>query len=746
MKKILLFIAAAIMAVSAWAQTCYGDSIPVPRYLTDMRLNQETGTFRFVDNFQTSMAIDRQYFVSVYARHHDECRFSILSGSRAYGYGLDPNGWDGFCIWSLHAISSNATIWAEDSYGGVQTVDLSQQINRALEKGCLEIIIFVNPKYVTRDEISGVTTYNSYYYPEEPNTLISGGAHAYNYYLINYYECDLPKVKTFEVTPPAGTVKYGENIELNCAVRAAGQARLVFSESDQPNGDQRLIKDYTLGASEAAQGKIVTYRKAFIDDDMPATKYYHVALYLSDGKAGEQSTSLNFKYPLSINSGTPEYHSPGEQITIDKSDCGDYSVRTVNNVPVTLEDMGSSYRLTMPACQVWLNENTKQYTVQFRDYDNTVLKTEKVLCGHDATAPTPPTHAGMTFNGWDKPYTNIHASQVIRALFTVDGVDAQLATADDLFFANQGDSKTFNVYVKTSSAVAAQANLQAAWLDDESDALIFGDISKKATYTAAEAAAGTTKTIETTVLPTGSLNFGHRARFFRLRVRLTGSSQDYYSNIVRIDTYYPVTVSTTIEDLSAHVNMGDGWIAPYFNHEILVRPLDTIHAMDYDALACPLKFQFFPTPADGIIDADDYWVVVPRGYGEGTLTITREPYQVLFYCEGLGNPYYSLEFGPGAYEPQMIECGKAATPPDIAADIPSHLLFRGWKARGEYADDAYNHVIQDLEFDAVLEPNPEGIEQIPVPQDKARKYMIDGQIYIALPDGHIYNAAGTQVK
>ena len=224
MRKFLLSIVAAIMAVGAWAQTCYGDSIPVPRYLTDMRLNQETGTFRFVDNFQTSMAIDRQYFVSVYARHHDECRFSILSGSRAYGYGLDPNGWDGFCIWSLHAITSNATIWAEDSYGGVQTVDLSQHINKALEKGILEIIIFVNPKYVTRDEISGVTTYNSYYYPDEPTTLVSGGAHAYNYYLINYYECDLPKVKTFELSTPTSTVKYGENIELNCAVQAE-QAR-----------------------------------------------------------------------------------------------------------------------------------------------------------------------------------------------------------------------------------------------------------------------------------------------------------------------------------------------------------------------------------------------------------------------------------------------------------------------------------------------------------------------------------------
>ena len=745
MKKFLLSIVAAIMAVGAWAQTCYGDSIPVPRYLTDMRLNLETGTFRFVDNFQTSMAIDRQYFVSVYARHHDECRFSILSGSRAYGYGLDPNGWDGFCIWSLHAITSNATIWAEDSYGGVQTVDLTQQINRALEKGCLEIIIFVNPKYVTRDEISGVTTYNSYYYPDEPTTLISGGAHAYNYYLINYYECDLPKVKTFELTTPASTVKYGENIELNCAVQAAGQARVVFSESDQPDGDQRVIYDYTLSASEAGAGKVVSYHKSFIDDDMPATRYYHVALWLPDGKAGELSTSLNFQYPLTINSGTPAYYSPGEQITVPKSDCGAYSVRTVNNIPVNLEDLGDNYRLTMPSCAVWLNEKPTQYTVQFRDYDNTVLKTEKVACGNDATPPTPPTHAGMTFTEWDKPYTNIHASQVIRATYSVDGVEAKLSL-NDLDFVIQGESRTFNIYVNTHSNIAARAWLQAAWLDDESDELDFSGDLDKVDFSAAEAAVGTTKTIEKTVLPTGSLNFGHRARYFRLHVRVNGSSNDIYSNIIRIDTYYEIAVDNRVDELNAYVALADG--QTYFHYQdnkIYARPLDTIHAFDYDALACPLKYQLSPTP-DGGIEAGDYWVVVPRGYGEGTLTITRHKHQVLFYCEGHFDGYWRTVYGDGVYEPQEVSCGGAATPPDVVAEVPEGKLFRGWKARGEYADDAYTCVKQDMAFDALLEDEPQSIEFIPVPQDKARKYMIHGQIYIALPDGKVFDLRGLRVR
>ena len=731
------------MAVGAWAQTCYGDSIPVPRYLTDMRLNQETGTFRFVDNFQTSTAINRQYFVSVYARHHDECRFSILPGKQAYGYGLDPNGWDGFCIWSLHAIGSNATIWAEDSYGGVQTVDLSQQINRALEKGCLEIIIFVNPKYVVRDEISGVTTYNSYYYPDEPTTLISGGAHAYNYYLINYYECDLPKVKTFELTSPASTVKYGENIELNCAVQAAGQARVVFSESDQPDGNQRVIYDYTLSASEAGAGKIVSYHKSFIDDDMPATRYYHVALWLPDGKAGEQSTSLNFQYPLTINSGTQAYYSPGEQITVPKSDCGAYSVRTVNNVPVYLEDLGENYQLTMPACAVWLNEKPTQYTVQFRDYDNTVLKTEKVACGSDATAPTPPTHAGMTFNGWDKPYTNIHASQVIRARYSYDGVETLLTYSHEI--AKPGDDVVFGMKVKTPSPVSAQATLQAAWLDDENDELNFGDIGYKYTYTAEEAAAGTSATKVLTVLPTGSLNYGHRARYFRMRVRLYGSSNDIYSNIIRIDTYYPVTISGEASAWSTLRDANGATIDASNGKELYVRPLDTIGAFT-PVRSCPLEFQFFPSPDGNTIDAGNYWVVVPRGYGEGTLTITRHKHQVLFYCEGHFDGYWRTVYGDGVYEPQEVSCGGAATPPDVVAEVPEGKLFRGWKARGEYADDAYTCVKQDMAFDALLEDEPQSIEFIPVPQDKARKYMINGQIYIALPDGKVFDLRGLRVR
>lgn len=54
--------------------------------------------------------------------------------------------------------------------------------------------------------------------------------------------------------------------------------------------------------------------------------------------------------------------------------------------------------------------------------------------------------------------------------------------------------------------------------------------------------------------------------------------------------------------------------------------------------------------------------------------------------------------------------------------------------------------IEPQTFIAYFKETTEGIEQIPVPQDNARKYMINGQIYIALPDGKTYNAQGAEVR
>jgi uncharacterized repeat protein (TIGR02543 family) len=47
------------------------------------------------------------------------------------------------------------------------------------------------------------------------------------------------------------------------------------------------------------------------------------------------------------------------------------------------------------------------YTVTFKDHDETVLKTETVEHGANATAPSDPTREGYTFAGWSAGFTNV---------------------------------------------------------------------------------------------------------------------------------------------------------------------------------------------------------------------------------------------------------------------------------------------------------------------------------------------------
>ena len=75
------------------------------------------------------------------------------------------------------------------------------------------------------------------------------------------------------------------------------------------------------------------------------------------------------------------------------------------------------------------------YTVTFKDWDGTVLKTQEVQYGGDAEAPADPTRTGYTFTGWDKAFTNIMADLVVTAQYEmlgdVDG-DGNVSMADAL--------------------------------------------------------------------------------------------------------------------------------------------------------------------------------------------------------------------------------------------------------------------------------------------------------------------------
>ncbi len=57
------------------------------------------------------------------------------------------------------------------------------------------------------------------------------------------------------------------------------------------------------------------------------------------------------------------------------------------------------------------------YTVTFVDWDGTILKTEKVTAGGNATAPTNVSRDGYTFKGWNKSFTNVNSSITVTAVY-----------------------------------------------------------------------------------------------------------------------------------------------------------------------------------------------------------------------------------------------------------------------------------------------------------------------------------------
>ena len=66
-------------------------------------------------------------------------------------------------------------------------------------------------------------------------------------------------------------------------------------------------------------------------------------------------------------------------------------------------------------------EAAATYTVTFKDYNGTVLKTETVISGKDATPPADPSRTDYKFAGWDGNYTGVTADVTVTATYVQKG-------------------------------------------------------------------------------------------------------------------------------------------------------------------------------------------------------------------------------------------------------------------------------------------------------------------------------------
>lgn len=132
------------------------------------------------------------------------------------------------------------------------------------------------------------------------------------------------------------------------------------------------------------------------------------------GKATASSTSVS---SIKINNQSITVSTSGYNFTID---LGTDTSKT--SVEAIMTKSGSSWssrnvKFTNMTYTVTYDLNLVTYTVTFKDWDGTVLKTETVASGGSASAPTSPKREGYTFYDWDNNYDNVTSDLIITAQY-----------------------------------------------------------------------------------------------------------------------------------------------------------------------------------------------------------------------------------------------------------------------------------------------------------------------------------------
>ena len=125
---------------------------------------------------------------------------------------------------------------------------------------------------------------------------------------------------------------------------------------------------------------------------------------------------------------------------------------TVNNLTATNHDTVTLYA-------VW---EANQYTVTFKDWDGSVLKTEQVAYNTGASAPTEPNREGYRFTGWDVSFENIMGDTIVTAQYEKEESIVPPTEPEQPQAPGQGGEMN-NTEIKTQTG----ANLEAAKTGDD---------------------------------------------------------------------------------------------------------------------------------------------------------------------------------------------------------------------------------------------------------------------------------------
>lgn len=110
----------------------------------------------------------------------------------------------------------------------------------------------------------------------------------------------------------------------------------------------------------------------------------------------------------------------------------------------------SSYTFTLYEIYIEVDYTFPSYTVRFLDWDNSVISTQTITYGSNATPPPNPTRVGYTFSGWSGNYTNVTADVDIIAQYTQNSSGGDDTSVKNIKIGNSTINK---LYLGTSQIV-----------------------------------------------------------------------------------------------------------------------------------------------------------------------------------------------------------------------------------------------------------------------------------------------------
>ena len=585
------------------------------------------------------------------------------------------------------------------------------------------------------------------------HTIVDEGNNTATFVHIGY----TPKV-TQNVLSATNTVKYGEQLRIEGTIKAIGQTNYKLQESADGT-TWRTIKSGTIATNDARTGHTVQYKKVLTETGYEAYRQYR--MIANHVGSGEQDTSaikrVYYKYPLFRDGFVTAYYGADETFNYAKpADCRDY--RYTSNLPARVQENSDYLKITMPACPLYIDEYTPTYKVDFYDADATLLKSEEVIAGNDATPPamdgqhapaSDPSRAKKgTFTGWSKDYTNVRKPLNVFAKYDVYvNLDMDMAEHicnrnEDWKFASWmftqfennktmamvGDSLTFRASVKTNTPVtvyfqsgAPLGNGEISWTTGTQVGEITGyDVNKVMTFD---------RKVTALVEYYNELPF-ERKRYYRFYAHGNGTAQTVYSETMEIQMYYPLLVNA---DQEVQVLTSEGGF--YFNGLRSVIPVqynETVLVLDRKGMkGAGLTLARVNKPAyliEGYTDEGVHYMLGPGVTETLNVTTTKKlivfdgvygngyPKQLDFTAEGFGklNGYYG----------EVVPCGGSVTMP--ADPTEENAIFLGWSSWDPSSYDSLAYLNVPAISDNVLGFTANFEYYDPTPQYTVRFYGKDG--------------------